>query len=81
MEPITHPSCNTLMQGEDCEDLPVTRTEYHDPPRPRVVTHTSFWKPSEEELEILKNGGSIKVEIWGGQPPLTVDVEPEAQLQ
>lgn len=38
----------------------------------------SNWKPSEEELKLLNNGGVVEIEVVGqGQPPLSVGVVPE----
>lgn len=39
------------------------------------VTMTSVWKPSEEELDILVNGGGISLSILGrAQPPVMLGV-------
>lgn len=38
-------------------------------------TSTSFWKPTEDELAELNNGGSIELTIWGGShPPVSLTV-------
>lgn len=36
----------------------------------------SSWEPTPKELEILKAGGSIRLSIVGGQPPVMLDVMP-----
>ena len=39
------------------------------------VTMTSVWKPSEEELDILVNGGGFSLSILGrAQPPVMLGV-------
>ena len=39
------------------------------------ITLTSVWKPSEEELDILVNGGGITLSILGrAQPPVMLGV-------
>ena len=39
------------------------------------ISMTSVWKPSEEELDILVNGGGISLSILGrAQPPVMLGV-------
>lgn len=35
----------------------------------------SAWEPTPKELEIINNGGSIVLTVWGGQPPVALTVE------
>lgn len=37
-------------------------------------TCISLWKPSKKDLELLNNGGFVRLGILGGQPPVWVDV-------
>lgn len=33
---------------------------------------TSVWKPSPEDIEMLRQGAMIVLHVWGGQPPVQV---------
>ena len=44
-----------------------------------VVTFESAWEPLLHELEILKAGGSVVIRVCGGQPAMSVQVEPIEQ--
>ena len=35
---------------------------------------TSVWKPSPEELAMLQSGALIALHVWGGQPPVQLQV-------
>lgn len=35
---------------------------------------TSSWEPTPAELELLKAGGSVRLSIVGGQPPVMLSV-------
>lgn len=38
-------------------------------------TSTSFWKPTEQELINLFEGGAVELTIWGGShPPVSLSV-------
>lgn len=39
----------------------------------------SSWEPTPAELEVLKAGGSIRLSIVGGQPPVMLDVIPHPE--
>lgn len=53
-----------------CDSLWVNKTEYGGVPA--VV---SFWKPTEDELDWLKNGALIELSIIGyNMPPVAVNV-------
>lgn len=36
---------------------------------------TSVWKPTTEEIEMLRAGASICLHVWGGQPPVQILTE------
>lgn len=52
-------------QGLDCDALAV---------RVSHGVHQSAWKPSEEELAVLKAGGHVVISIVGSQPPIALSV-------
>lgn len=63
------------MSDEDCYSLPIERKEQVLPTGVKVPTVTSFWSPSPEELEALKNGGLVVLTIVGvTHPPVMVGV-------
>jgi hypothetical protein len=39
------------------------------------------WKPTEEEIEHLKEGGTIWLSCWGGLPPHFLEVQPYFEPQ
>jgi hypothetical protein len=75
MDPVTHPSHNFTYKGptEAIGDLSCERTT--EDGTPVVFSH---WQPTSEELEILNNGGFVKLAIWHMQPIPPVSVEAEA---
>ena len=81
MNRTQHPSNNDVLGAPKGWDqstakvsaLPITRTEMdgHD----AII---SFWKPTPEEIEELKNGGLIALWVIGsGMPPVAIEVEPK----
>lgn len=61
------------MQRGLCGALPVRITE---------GTFLSFWKPSADDIEALKNGGHIRLCVWGGtHPPVWVDATPAGYVK
>jgi hypothetical protein len=40
----------------------------------RLLTYTSAWRPTPEELRALNNGAAVEIELVGSQPPMRVDV-------
>lgn len=75
-----HHTNNTVLGGPigadqpqlPCDALPVTRIEVAG--MPAVV---SYWKPSENELEILVGGGSIALTVLSvTMPPVMLSVDP-----
>lgn len=49
--------------------LAVVRTEEKG-----VVINNSYWKPTEDEIELLKTGHMLHIGILGAQPPLMVAI-------
>lgn len=77
MNPIVVDRCNTVLRGgsPDVQDLAVERAIQNDLPLVR-----SFWKPSEEELRLLNDGGSVMLEIWGvTHSPLWIEAVPDKE--
>lgn len=52
-----------------CYNLPVMESRIG-----QVKTFTSMWKPSEEDLKILNQGGFIQLDCYGAQIPVAVSV-------
>jgi hypothetical protein len=78
MKPVTMPHTTHTFTAPMCEDLPVTVAEHvpeHAPDK-RVDLHFSYWMPSPDELELIKQGRPIRLSIWGSQPPVAVEVAP-----
>lgn len=50
-----------------CHDLPVMVDQ-------KSRECTTLWRPTEHELELLRNGHPVLVNILGGQPPISVGV-------
>ncbi len=82
MNRMQHPSNNAVLgapQGWDqsslpCNALPITRTEWDGVPA--VV---SFWKPTKEEIDALKDGQPVALWVAGSSmPPVALMVEVKA---
>lgn len=65
-------STNNMLLGappgmQNCDTVPATMmTE----PEPMIAT---FWRPTDSELEILKNRGSVVLYVWGtAHPPVAL---------
>jgi hypothetical protein len=44
-------------------------------------TYTSFWKPSDEDLELLRRGAHVRLDVHGGaHPPVWVSIEKCVEL-
>lgn len=60
------------MSKDECQALPLTLGVYSDGMRGMK----SYWKPTEGELEILKQGGYVTLEVLGTQhPPVIIGAE------
>lgn len=74
MNHFKHPDCNlTLVAPPDwdeqnpqtaCDPLAVTRTYHQDGVKSHPVV-ISYWKPTDDELEMLVNGGCIALTVFG----------------
>ena len=66
MEPVKFHGMNTNYVADGCDNLPtmVEKDEFG------AVSITSVWKPSEEDLKILNEGGCVCLAVYGGQPPV-----------
>lgn len=71
MEPVKFQGMNTNYVAENCDDLP-TMVEKDDS---GAVSITSVWKPSEEDLKILNEGGCVCLSVYGCQPPVSMWVQ------
>lgn len=80
MNRTQHPSNNDVLaapQGWDqtrmgVSALPITRTEIEG--KPAVV---SFWRPTADEIEQLRQGGLVALWTIGTTtPPVAIEVEP-----
>lgn len=69
-------STNNMMLGPppgmtNCDKLPATMMTEPE------VTIATFWRPTEEELEVIKRGGSVVLYVWGtAHPPVALGVVP-----
>ena len=66
MEPVKFHGMNTNYGAEGCENLPAVVEQEES----GMVTITSVWKPSEEDLKILNEGGCVCLSLYGCQPPV-----------
>lgn len=41
---------------------------------------SSVWRPTPEQLMTLQRGGAVVLTVWGGQPPVALDVTGPEQL-
>jgi len=63
---------NVTYKAPNCFDLPVRRTIFED----GTMLCESAWEITPDEIETLKNGGSLVLAIYGGQPPVALAVTP-----
>ena len=66
MEPVKFAGMNTNYVADNCGDLPALIEKQED----GTACITSVWKPSEEDLKILKAGGCVCLAVYGSQPPV-----------
>ena len=71
MEPVKFVGMNTNYVAENCGDLPALVEQQEE----GMVSITSVWKPSEEDLKILNEGGCVCLSVYGGQPPVSMWVQ------
>ena len=69
MEPLIHPSNNTVMKAPegypDCVNLSATRCPVNG-----VDSVITFWRPTEEELELLNKGGPVALVVYSPVMPM-----------
>lgn len=70
MEPVKFEGANVNYTAPGCGDLPAR--VYLENDRLNV---TSCWKPSDEELAVLNDGGYVCLNVLGGQPPVALWAE------
>ena len=70
MEAIKFEGANVTYTAPGCDDLPARVAVVHE-----QLNVTSVWKPSEEELAILNDGGYVCLNVLGGQPPVALWAE------
>ena len=71
MEPVKFVGMNTNYVADGCGDLPALV----EPQEDGMACITSVWKPSEEELKILNEGGCVCLAVYGSQPPVGMWVQ------
>ena len=72
MEPVKFHGMNTNYTADGCGDLPAAVDKDPDNGLPVI---TSVWKPSEEDLKILNEGGCVCLAVYGQQPPVGMWVQ------
>lgn len=45
---------------------------------PVGLVFQSSWEPTPDEIELLKAGGRVILSVYGGQPPVHLEVMPAA---
>lgn len=58
-------------QDGECRDLHVRAGSHGDR---KLVTWTSAWRPTQEEIAKMMLGGEIEITLIGTQPPMLVEV-------
>lgn len=71
MKPVKFEGMNTNYVAPNCDDLPTMVQQEEN----GAVSITSVWKPDEEDMEILSNGGSVCLAVYGHQPPVAMWVQ------
>lgn len=74
MEPVKFKDMNTNYVADGCGDLPAM-VEIDKTPNGNTQVITSVWKPSEEDLKILQEGGCVCLSVYGCQPPVGMWVQ------
>lgn len=74
MEPTNHIEANSVLPAppgvsiEQCVPLYVRRMKYED----GTPSIKSFWKPSDQELEYLLQGGVVTLTVLGTMHPMVI---------
>lgn len=79
MDYFNHPKCNHSWGAPlnwdhskvHCGSLPA-----HVHSQPSGPVSDSFWKPSADDMKVLAAGGHVVLRVYGGQPPVSLVVEP-----
>lgn len=66
---------NVTFGAPGCTDLAVRRTVFED----GMTVCESAWELMPDEIETLKNGGSLVLMVWGTQPPVVLYVTPPSE--
>ena len=70
MKPVFFEKANAVyIDNDGGKDIPVL-AEWHD--QWKQETNTSVWKPNDDDLRILNNGGSICLRCFGSQQAVVV---------
>ena len=69
MDAVKFVGMNAVYTAPGCGDLPALHGKDEQTGHDTV---TSVWKPSEEDLAVLNNGGCVCLAVVGGQPPVAM---------
>jgi hypothetical protein len=70
----THDSNSVYRLVGGTEDNDLWTTVTFDSERPEVPVVLSVWEPTDEERARIAAGENIQLAVWGGQPPVAVQV-------
>lgn len=74
MKPVKFEGMNSNYGAEGCGDLPaMVEVEKAADGHTQVIT--SVWKPDEEDLKALNEGGCVCLSLYGCQPPVGMWVQ------
>jgi hypothetical protein len=71
----THSSTNVFRLEGGTEDNDLWVTIRHPEGEGPVVC--SVWEPTDEERARIAAGENVRLSVWGGQPPVAIDVTAE----
>lgn len=73
MIPVITSFTNAMLGGESFTDLPATKIETVYGP-----AYLSAWRPSDQEIKNLINGGAVFLLVLGAaHPPVILSAEPD----
>lgn len=78
MKAIKFDGSNQVFFGEGCHDLPayIFDNPSHIDEQGTLIPEQRFvitcWKPSEKDIESILTGRPICLQIYGGQPPVSI---------
>lgn len=70
----THDSNQVYRLAGGTEDNDLWVMETFDSERPQVPVILSVWEPTDEERARIAAGDNIELAVWGGQPPVSLQV-------